>query len=179
MIWKTVFASSALTLVGFYNGDSGPAIGQGVPAFEPAHVTGPDKGTHDCPACKYTKSPGVQIWINGESDATIVGLVHSLEQQMVQYRKNDLHVFFVWPTKQNPERLEKLAKQAGVKEVAFLYLDERDADAVNRYRITLKPQIASTVILYKNRSVKSKFINLQADKVGLDRLGMAIKAICE
>lgn len=28
---------------------SGPAIGDGLPAFHPQHVTGPDAGTDTCP----------------------------------------------------------------------------------------------------------------------------------
>src|SRR5688572_16022740 len=60
---------------------SGPDIGKDCPAFDPRHVSGPDKGTTACPMCKYGYQQGVMIWMNTDSWDNISTLMVALEKE--------------------------------------------------------------------------------------------------
>jgi hypothetical protein len=46
---RTLILLLLVTVAGFAQPQSGPAIGDRLPAFHPQHVTGPDAGTDTCP----------------------------------------------------------------------------------------------------------------------------------
>ncbi len=159
---------------------SGPKPGNPVFAFEPWHVSGPDKGTKTCPICKYGKIAAVQVWMNHDSSANILGLAQVLESEITKHGATKLKAFVVdynathKATAVVSRNLKELAAQATGPNVAFTYLSNFNDPAVEAYEINTKAAIKNTVIVYVNRKAVATFVNLQADNTGKSRLVTAI-----
>lgn len=169
-----VFASAAT---------SGPQKGQFLNAFEPTHVTGPDKGTQTCPVCKYGARPAVQVWVNNDSFENVGKIASALESEIDKKGANKLKVFvvFINPTKLSDKeistKLEKLAEKNHLKNVALTYLPGAEANPVKEYQINTSKSVKNTVLVYSDRKVKSNFVNLEASQNGLNSLKTAVEAI--
>lgn len=152
--------------------NSGLAKGANLPAFDPTHVTGPDAGTNTCPVCKYGPTPAVQVWVNGDSFANVAAIANDLESKLVAANtggRPKLKAFVVFVSKTNdsslPGKLQKIATQNNLKQVSLVWLTS-DNEAVKNYAINLDSKIKNTVFVYRNRTVQSKFINLDAKGIG-------------
>lgn len=53
--------------------------GSGVDSYTPKHLTGPDKGTKQCPPCKYSAGPMIQIFVNSDAADKVEALAMKLE----------------------------------------------------------------------------------------------------
>ena len=72
-----------------------------------------------------------------------------------------------------------LAAKKKLDHVALTYVSGPEDEAVKAYRINTGAKVKNTVLVYKNRMVSSKFINLVADKSGLESLDKAIHSVVQ
>lgn len=159
--------------------DSGPKVGDNVNAFEPTHVTGADAGTETCPVCKYGNLPAVQVWVNGGVDRQVSTLAADLEKQMSTLNGKDLKfksfMIFKGDGKKLQGELAQLAKAESLSKLALTWVPS-DSDALDLYKIN--PEAKTTVLVYKNRRVTEKFVNLDVEK-DMKALNAAIEKIAK
>ena len=161
--------------------NSGLAVGEAVSAFEPTHVTGPDKGTNTCPVCKYGATSAVQVWVNGDSMANVAKIASTLEKRIDAAGTKNLKSFVLFVAKPGNEgdlskKLEKVASDNNLKYVALCYVPKSD-ESVGVYKINTESDVKNTVLVYTHRKVTDKFVNLKADEEGLASLNSAVDKI--
>lgn len=154
------------------NIDSGLKLGEFMPAYEPTHVSGPDKGTQTCPVCKYGTLPAVQVWVNGDDEANVRTILTDLETR-VGNSKHKLKAFVVLMTG-NDEAATK-AKWQGQSQKVGIVVIGKDSEAAKNYEVNLAAK--NTVFVYRDLKLKSKFVDLRADKAGLKALNTAITKV--
>jgi len=153
---------------------SGLAVGDMPPAYDPTHLWGPDKGTNTCPVCKYGMLPAVQVWIQGEPDASTTALALHLEKATSKYASDKFKVFFVFiPAAGASETgyntaLQNWAQKSQLKNVAVTILNKESKSAHADYKINSK--VKSTVLVYSRLTIRSSFVNVSkaADMKKLD-----------
>jgi protocatechuate 3,4-dioxygenase, beta subunit len=161
---------------------SGPSVGGDCPAFDPKHVSGPDKGTSACPMCKYGNQQGIMIWMNSDAWDNMAQACARLEAEIEKKGLKRMRVFLVY---MNPEELlkedvEKLlsafADQHRLKKLAVTYIPKpTDQKTAGLYTINPDKAVRNTVIVYKNRGVFEKFINFNADDTTMQKLIVAVE----
>ena len=161
---------------------SGLAVGADAPAFDPWHVAGPDKGTHACPMCKYGKGQGVLAWANTQSADELVTLLTRLEKEMRDRGESRLRAFVIYmnpdrlPRPEVEKRLADIASSAHVERVALAWVPSPTDDATAAlYHINPDPDVRNTMVVYRQRRVVEKFVNLPMTPAGLDRLLAAVE----
>lgn len=50
---------------------------------------------------------------------------------------------------------------------------------MQRYKVNLDPEVKNTIIVYRNKKVTAKFVNLKADEKGLSELKAALEAVAK
>ncbi|MBX3114585.1 MAG: hypothetical protein KF824_04815 [Fimbriimonadaceae bacterium] len=173
-----IAAIAALALPVFASApDSGLKVGEMTSAFEPHHVSGPDKGTDTCPVCKYGNRPAVQVWVNGDAPENVVAIANDLDKKMAS-SKAEFRAFVVYLT-----HCEKCVEMSGTiagkvkgEKVAVTNLPI-DSPAVGDYKVNTDTAVKNTVFVYKNRKVVAKFVNLKGDEAGLKALNAAIAKV--
>ena len=158
--------------------DSGPKVGANLSAFEPTHVTGQDAGTETCPVCKYGNLPAVQVWVNGSPDKGIATLAANLDKQMADLNKKELKfksfmIFKAGDEKKLQGDLASLAKVQALSKVALTWVP-KNSEALELYKIN--PEARTTVLVYKDRQVTRKFVNIDVEK-DMKALDAAIQQI--
>lgn len=176
-----IFSLPILALAGF-GIVSGLAAGAYAPDFDPTHVWGPDKGTNTCPVCKYGPIPAVQVWVNGDDWNNVARIASTLETATNKFGADKFKSFAIY---MNPEKksgadaegkLVEFAKRAKLNNVAVTYIpNPTDPQTAGKYQVN--PEAKNTVFVYSGRRIMSNFVNLTADKAGLDKLNSAISAI--
>ena len=156
---------------------SGPPIGAESPSFDPQHVAGPDKGSHACPMCKYGHQAGVLVWVNTDELAGTAILSRRLEWEIRERGAQWIRAFIIY---MNPEGrpisevralLTAFSERAALTQVAVTYVPSPTDEKSSRlYGINPDPSVKNTVIVYLNRTVFDKFVNLGVDEESLDRL---------
>lgn len=73
-------------------------------------------------------------------------------------------------------KLTQLAEKNSANDIALAYLS-KDNEAVSAYKVNLDAEIKNTVILYRNKKVTAKFVNLKSDEKGLAELKAAIDSV--
>ena len=146
---------------------SGLHIGEDSPSFTPFHAWGPDKGSKACPVCKYGRYYGIIYFVgNNPNWQEIETWLQFLEQESMQMGK-DLKVYFVYGNDQNYDKafrvkeLENLGKKMNLKNIAITFvpsLNDKESE-VNLNKIN--PDLENTFIVYKNRTIIDKFIDLK------------------
>ncbi len=178
--WK-ILASFTMAAVGALSNmiglNSGLDKGDNVPAFEPTHVTGADKNTETCPVCKYGALPAVQVWVNQGPSGDHMKIAKTLEAEMAKFNAGKLAFksFMIFKSNDGAQiapKLVQLAKLADVQDVAMAWLPPTD-DAYKGYRIN--PGAKTTILIYKNRKVQDKFVDLKIDEAGLKQLKTSIE----
>ncbi len=167
----------AIPVVANRSVESGLNIGETLSAFHPTHIAGPDKGTDTCPPCKYGNRPAVQVWVNEDSPENVLAIANNL-QAKVASSKNEFKAFIINVTCCDvcTKAAENLAKNVKGNELGITVLDPKNS-AVKQYKVNLDKEVKNTVFVYKNRKVVAKFINLKADREGLNALNEAITKI--
>ena len=160
---------------------SGPSIGGDCPAFDPKHVSGPDKGTTACPMCKYGNQQGIMIWMNSDNWSNITQLCTRLEAEIEKKGLKHMRVFLIYmnPDEHQKAEVEKLlaafSDNYGLKKLAVTYIPKpTDPKTAGLYDINPDKAVKNTVIVYKNRGVFEKVINLNADEPALQKLIAAV-----
>jgi protocatechuate 3,4-dioxygenase beta subunit len=145
---------------------SGLEIGEDQPSFTPFHAFGPDKGTRTCPVCKYGRYHGVVIYVGNRPNwVNIEKWLKFLDDQSI-YREQYLKAYFVYGNEINYDfsgrkiELEKLGSKLNLQKTALTFVPSfRDMESeVNLNRIN--PEVENTIIIYKNRNIREKFVNL-------------------
>ncbi|HSI72485.1 MAG TPA: hypothetical protein VK934_04855 [Fimbriimonas sp.] len=177
----SIFAAVSLLALPVFasNPESGLKVGEMVSAFHPTHVTGPLKGTSDCPPCTFGARPQVQVWINQDETKNIVMISKLLEKEMEENKASELKAFVIVLTdtpKETAELLSAIGDRIKAKNVALAYLSKKDA-AVSDYKVNVANDVKNTVFVYRNKKVSEKFVNLKADEKGLTELSQAIDKI--
>lgn len=115
-----VFVAAALCGVGGARAAAGLEPGARVTGYSPKHLTGPDKGTKECPPCKYAAGPFIQIFINGESAENTQSLTLKLEAALAAHEKYR-GVVVVTDETRKPE-MEKWAAEWKLVKTGLCYL---------------------------------------------------------
>lgn len=153
---------------------SGPQPGEGVNAFEPTHVTGPDAGTQTCPVCKYGPTPAAQVWVNSDSLDNAGKIAETLEKTIAKHGLKHFRAFVVYLNPKGlkdagiAEQLRQVATKYKLKNVALTYLSSAHDDAAKEYAIN--PSAKNTVLIYSQRKVVANYVDLKADGSGLAKL---------
>ena len=145
---------------------SGLSIGEDQPSFTPFHAFGPDKGTRACPVCTYGRYHGILYFVGPHPDwSQIKKWITYLEQQS-RARNAYLKAYFVYGNASDYEKnsrqheLEQMGLALHVKHVALTFVPsfEDTASEVNQSKIN--PKVDNTFIIFKNRTIIDKYINL-------------------
>lgn len=157
--------------------DSGLKVGERVTPFHPTHISGPLKGTNNCPPCTFQNRPQVQVWVNGDDVANVEKIAKVLDAEMGSNKEFKAFVIFVTD---NPEatakKLKDVVSKTGLNNVAFAYIDKND-EALENYKINTGADIKNTVFLYKKWTVQDKYVNFKADSAGLNKLKEAVASL--
>jgi hypothetical protein len=177
----SIFAAVSILALPVFasNPESGLKVGETVTPFNPTHVTGPLKGTNNCPPCTFGSRPQVQVWINGDETKNLVYIARMLEKEMKENEASELKAFVIVLT-DTPEETAKLlaavGERVGAKNVGLAYLSKKDA-AVSNYKFNVSADVKNTVFVYRDKKVSEKFVNLKADEAGLAELAKSIDKI--
>jgi protocatechuate 3,4-dioxygenase beta subunit len=156
---------------------SGPNVGDECPAFDPQHVSGPDKGKKTCPMCKYGQGQGVLIWWNTDDPRNIAVIVQKLEAQIEKQSLQKIRVFVMY---MNPnletkdvveEKLKRFVEKNELKKVAITYIPgPKDEETAGLYNINPDQSVKNTVIVYKKRGAFAKLVNMQGTETEINDL---------
>jgi protocatechuate 3,4-dioxygenase beta subunit len=162
--------------------ESGPSIGEECPAFDPKHVTGPDKGKSSCPMCRYGYQQGVLIWMNSDDWDNMGTLTSALESEIKKKGLKRIRVFLMYmnPENKNHQEIESLLTKFSEKhhldKVALTYIpNPTDPETAGLYNINADTKIRNTVIVYKNRGVFDKVVNFKSDAASIQKLIASIE----
>lgn len=179
---KAFFGSTALVALALpalaMAPSSGLNPGDKVTAFHPTHVAGPDKDTTTCPPCKYGSRPMVQVWVHHDSEANVVALQKALSGSVKSNSAKEFKAFFINVT--DSEKCVDLTNTwaKGWSDNVALAHVPADHSSVKAYKINVTDEkVKNTVIVYKNKQVSAKFVNLEANTAGLKKLNEAISAV--
>jgi protocatechuate 3,4-dioxygenase beta subunit len=156
---------------------SGPDIGKECPAFDPKHVTGPDRGKSSCPMCRYGYQQGVLIWMNSDDWSNMGMLTALLESEIEKKGLKRFRVFLMYmnPENKTEKEVENLLaafqQKNNLNNVALTYIpNPTDPGTAGLYNINPDNKIRNTVIVYRNRGVFDKVINFRSDPVSIQKL---------
>ena len=160
--------------------DSGLNVGESVTTFHPTHVAGPLKGTEKCPPCTYGAQPQVLVWVNADKGQNVRDLAKLLNDATEVKKDSNLRAFVIYLTDDLHapalrEQLPKMAERVG-SSIHIAYMN-RSNEAIAKYKINTSAEVKNTVIVYKNKKVTDKFVNLAADEKGKAALTQAVNKI--
>ncbi|MEO6151063.1 MAG: hypothetical protein ABIN95_01060 [Mucilaginibacter sp.] len=155
---------------------SGLNIGEDNPSFTPYHAWGPDKGSRACPVCKYGRYHGIVYFVGNKPDwVGIKKWLIFLEQESIK-RSKYLKAYFVYGNQAGySERarraeLENIGRELGLKNIAVTFvpaLTDTESDvSLNK----INPAVKNTFIIYRNRAIVAKFIELEPTPENFKRI---------
>lgn len=155
---------------------SGLQIGEDQPSFTPFHAFGPDKGSRACPVCKYGRYHGIIYFVgNNPNWEDIKKWLIFLEEQSVA-RSKYLKAYFVYGNNNDysadmrQKELEKMGIDLNLKNIALTYVpsfaDTESEANLNR----INQSVENTFIIYRNRTIIDKFINLHPTELNFSLL---------
>lgn len=159
--------------------ESGLAVGETVTPFHPTHLSGPDKGTDACPPCTYGSRPAVQAWISPAEKAEVVASIgKTLEGAETTYAKSEFQGFMIMLTKCDAciDKAKTYASESKTTKIGVATLDVNNA-AVKNYKVNTGKDMLNTVIVYKDKKVVAKFVNLTNSKEDIAKLEAAIAQV--
>ena len=146
---------------------SGLEIGEDNPSFTPFHAYGPDKGSKTCPVCKYGRFHGIVYFVGNKPNWEEIKTWLTFLDHESASRTKYLKVYFVYGNEKDYTKqqriieLEKLGDELGLQNVALTFVSTfSDTESeVNLNKIN--PEVENTFIIYKNRSIIDKYVNLK------------------
>ncbi len=161
---------------------SGLQIGEDQPSFIPYHAYGPDQGSRACPVCKYGRYHGIIYFVGRHPNWNdIKKWLSFLEQQSVE-RNKYLKAYFVYGnglnyTKDTRQKdLEHLGSELYLKKLALTFVPSFSDTASEIYLNKLNPNVENTFIIYRNRTIIDKYINLAPTTENFNKLTKALDA---
>ncbi|MBL7850612.1 MAG: hypothetical protein JNN04_06905 [Cyclobacteriaceae bacterium] len=155
--------------------NSGLPIGTECPAFDPHHVSGPDRNSRACPMCKYGSRQGVMIWVNHSDWDALEPIARRLESEIKTRGLRQFRAFIIYmnpaglPLAQLLEESRKKADAWKLEKTALVCVPSpTDPESAGLFQINPDPRVKNTVMVYSRRKVAHKVINLNAG--GLDDL---------
>lgn len=159
---------------------SGLQIGEDQPSLMPFHAFGPDKGSQACPVCKYGRYHGIIYFVGNNTNwEDIKKWLTFLEKQSVA-RSKYLKAYFVYGNSINYSKdkrqveLERIGVELKLKKVALTFVptfsDTESEAALNK----INQSVANTFIIYRNRAIIDKFINLNPTQKNFDWLSKVL-----
>lgn len=147
---------------------SGLNIGEDQPSFSPYHAYGPDKGSTACPVCKYGRYQGIIYFAgNNPNWNEIKKWLQFLESES-NARDKYLKAYFVYGSEKMANReeqkstLEKLGRELNIHKTALTFVPTWQDKESDVYLNKINPAVENTFIVYKQRNIVDKYINLQA-----------------
>ncbi len=182
MLGAAVLAAAVTVSAFAFTGkvDSGLKVGEMVSAFHPNHISGPHKGTDACPPCTYGNSPQVQVWVNGDDSKNVEAIAKLLEKRVGEWKTSKVKAFMIFVTDganktATTKKIEDIVAKSGAK-IPMAWIDKGN-DALKDYKVNAANDVKNTVMVYKGRTITTKFVNLKADQKGLAELNTAIDGI--
>ncbi|MEM5567007.1 intradiol ring-cleavage dioxygenase [Psychroserpens sp. AS72] len=150
--------------------NSGLEIGEDQPSFTPFHAFGPDKGTKTCPVCKYGRFHGIVYFVGNHPNWNYIeDWLSFLELESVK-RSKYLKVYFVYGNEQDynkenrQKELENLGHKLNLKNTALTFVPSF-SDTESEVNLNkLNPEVENTFVIYRNRAIIDKFVNLKPTK---------------
>lgn len=149
---------------------SGLPVGYDQPSFIPYHAYGPDKGSQACPVCKYGRYHGILFFVGNKPDwQDIKKWLLFLETESKQ-RKEYLKAYFVYGNengygRQLREReLLELGNELKIEQLALCYVPSLSDTTTEVNLNQISKNANNTFVIYKNRRIIDKKINLMASK---------------
>jgi hypothetical protein len=150
---------------------SGLPVGEFVPAWNPIHVAGPDKGTNTCPICTYLERPMVQVFIKDGPQAA--AFAEKVEQLVAAHEKKDFKGFVI-VTDGTADKLTRLGTDCKITKSALCYPDPASKKVdLDKYHIN--PAAQNTIVVYRDYKVTATFVNL--DVTDFARVEEAVKKV--
>lgn len=134
---------------------SGPQPGDTVPGpFHPLNINGLYAGKEACLYCMAGDSPVVAIFARNPDDAALKKLISAVEDATTRHAKAELTGFVVFCGERDKlgGKLKDLAEKARLQNVV-LAIEAKEGPA----KYDINPDANITVLLYKERIVKSNF----------------------
>jgi protocatechuate 3,4-dioxygenase beta subunit len=164
------------------NISSGLSIGEDNPSFTPYHAYGPDKGTRTCPVCKYGRYNGIVYFVGNHPDWEDIKIWLQFLEFESERRKAYLKAYFVYGNEKNysqetrQKELEGLGKELNLQYTALTYVpsfsDKKSEVVLNK----VNPKVENTIIIYKNRAIIDKYVDLAPTKENLARIVKTLDA---
>lgn len=146
---------------------SGLQIGEDQPSFIPFHAFGPDKGSRACPVCKYGRYHGIVYFVgNNPNWEDIKKWLLFLDQQSIA-RSKYLKAYFVYGNDKDyskskrQKEMEDIGIELNLKNIALTFVPSFSDTESEANLNKINPAVENTFILYRNRSIIDKFINLK------------------
>lgn len=159
---------------------SGKNVGEDILSFTPYHAWGPDKDTKTCPVCKYGRYHGLLYFVGNRPDwVDIKNWLLFLEEESAN-RKQFLKCYFIYGSDldfdviRRKGQLEQLGKELGLKYVALTYVPSFSDTTSEIDFIGINPDVGNTILLYKNRTIIDKYINLKANPSNFRKLSQKL-----
>ena len=146
---------------------SGRAIGEDSPSFMPTHAWGPDKGTRNCPVCKYGRYHGILYFVGRHPDWAEIRQWLTVLEQVSNSRDKYLKAYFVYGNEQGfskearKKELGQLGRELGLKKVALTFVPSLSDTASEADLNQINPDVQNTFVIYKNRNIVDKYIDLK------------------
>ena len=156
---------------------SGLALGDNCPAFDPLHLSGPDKNKTVCPMCKYGYGQGVMVWMNHNNPDRLNNFVTTLEKEIQERGEKKFRVFLVYMNpsyKENDDgglkiqqqKIREWCEKQNLQKLAVVWIPSPvDGDTAGVYKIN--PKAENTVFVYKRRQIKAKWVNIDYSDISL------------
>ena len=145
---------------------SGLHIGEDQPSFRPFHAFGRDKDSRACPVCKYGRYHGIIYFVGNHPDwPEIKKWLVFLEAQSLA-RGKYLKAYFVYGNDNDyskdkrQKELGKIGMELNLKNIALTFIPSFSDTESEANLNKIDPDAGNTFIVYRNRAIINKFINL-------------------
>ena len=159
---------------------SGLPIGEESPSFTPDHAFGPDAGSTACPVCKYGRYHGILYFVNEPDSWRDVENWLVFFEEESKRRAPHLKVYLIYSSDGHREKVERdsILKNLGLKldlmHIALTHVADFDDKVSEVYLNKINPEVRNTLIIYRQRGIVDKYIDLQANKSNFQKISDAL-----
>lgn len=159
---------------------SGREIGEDVVSFMPYHAWGPDRGSRACPICKFGYYHGILYFVGNKPDWPAIEKWLSWFERTSKARQKILKVYFVYGNERGYDadrrrkELEDLGKRLGIESLALTFLPSFTDRPSEVFHNRINGDVGSTMIIYRNRKIIDKYIDLEPTQDNFDRISATL-----